>query len=72
MFVVPADMAVTNPLFEIVATVALEDCQGFAVDGLPEPESWAVCEIQALKFPDITGKKFTVNVAVILHPLEFV
>ena len=72
MFVVPAEMAVTNPLFEMVATVALEDSHGFAVDGLPEPESWALCKIHAFKLPDITGKGFTVNVVVTLHPLKFV
>ena len=54
MVVVPAAIALTTPLGEIVATVGSDDVQGVDPSG-PEPVKVEVAPTQALKVPEIVG-----------------
>ena len=69
---VPAAIAETKPVLEIVATTVLEDVHGFTAAAVAVPDNCDVDPIHALNVPLITGIAFTVNVAVTKHPLLFV
>ena len=69
---VPAAIAVTNPVLLTVATKPFEDVQGLVADGVPDPESWEVLVIQADSVPVTVGDGFTVNDTVTGQPLLFV
>ena len=68
----PAAIAVTKPVFEIVATTVLEDVHGFTAAAVAVPDNCDVNPAHALNVPLITGIAFTVNVAVIKQPLLLV
>ena len=59
---VPAAIAVTNPVFEIVAIELLEDVHGFTTAAVAVPVNGEVCPTQAFKVPLIMGFAFTVIV----------
>ena len=61
MVVVPALTAVTNPEFEIVATLELLDDHGFKVAAVPEPVNCVVKPTHKVETPVIVGFGFTVT-----------
>jgi hypothetical protein len=67
--VVPADIPVTSPLFETVATAVLLEDQGFVAAAVALPVNCKVELIQTDEPPEIVGNGFTVMVmeAVVAH-----
>jgi hypothetical protein len=68
---VPAAIAVTTPAVVIFATPVLEDVQGVEAFAVAEPVKVEVLPTQADNVPEIVGKAFTVNMAVVVHPFVF-
>jgi hypothetical protein len=60
MVEVPNAIAVTTPVFEIVATPVLLEVQGLAEAGDPEPLNGVVVPTHNVVFPEIVGFGFTV------------
>jgi len=69
---VPADTPVTTPVLSTVATAGVADTHGLTAAGIPEPANAEVLPIHAFKVPVITGRAFTVTVAVVVQPLLLV
>ena len=63
MFVVPALIPVTNPVFETVANPILDDTHGVA-PGVPDPVNCVDDPLQAVNVPVIVGNEFIVIVPV--------
>lgn len=72
MVVVPAEIAVTNPVFEIVATDVLLDIHGLLDAAVTDPVNCEVKPTQIDVFPDIVGFELTVMFVVALQPRLFV
>ena len=72
MMEVPADTPVTTPTLSTVATAGLAETQGFVAAAVPEPVSVVVRPSQTFKVPLIVGSAFTITVAVMIQPFEFV
>ncbi|MNU93585.1 hypothetical protein D3C71_835290 [compost metagenome] len=72
MVVVPAEMPVTSPVFEIVATAGLEDVHGLVAFGVPVADNWVVAPTQAVNVPVTEGFPTTFNVIVLEQPFELV
>lgn len=68
----PTDTVVTNPTTLTVATLVVDEVQGFVVAAVALPVSWLVLFKHTIVSPDIVGKAFTVNVSSILQPFELV
>ena len=68
----PKVIAVTNPVEDIVAIEVLEDVHGVVAFAVTDPVNCEVPPTQEDKIPAIVGIGFTVKVAVIIHPNEFV
>jgi len=66
---VPLEIPVTSPLLLTVATVVLDDVQGFTAAGVPEPLSCDVLPLQKVSVPVMVGLLLTetVNVVVVAH-----
>ena len=71
MVEVPALRPVTTPVLDIVATAVLDDVHGVVASAVAEPVSVEVLPIQVLSVPEIVGRAFTVKVALMVQPLEF-
>ena len=72
MMEVPADTPVTTPKLSTVAIAGLAETQGLVVAGDAEPVSVVVDPMQTFKVPVIVGSAFTITVAVMIQPFEFV
>jgi len=71
MVEVPALTPVTTPALVTVATAVLDEVQGVVASAVAEPVSVEVCPTQATSVPLIVGNAFTVKLAVMIQPLEF-
>jgi hypothetical protein len=69
---VPANIPVTIPVLETVATNGFEDIQGVLAFGEADPVSVVVAPMQADKDPVIVGAAVTLTVAFTVQPFEFV
>jgi hypothetical protein len=69
---VPADIPVTIPVLETVATNGFEVTQGVLAFGEADPVSVVVAPMQADKVPVIVGAAVTLTVAFTVQPFEFV
>jgi hypothetical protein len=65
---IPKAMALTKPVFEIVATEVLAETQGVVVEGDPDPVSCIEEPTQIGTFPEIVGFAFTVTVKLVKQP----
>ena len=72
MVLVPAVMAVTSPVLEIVATAVFEDAQALAAAAVPLPVSCKVLLTQRDTPPEIVGLANTVTGSTTAHPLVLV
>ena len=68
MVVVPAVIAVTNPVLSTVATAGVEEVHGVVVDGAAEPVNWVDNPSHTVMMPVIVGSAFTVTTSVMVHP----
>jgi hypothetical protein len=59
---VPKDIAVTTPVFEILATAALLEVHALFAAAVPDPVSWEVVLGQSTVFPLMVGFGATVTV----------
>jgi len=71
MIVVPTDTVVTTPVLDTVATAVFEDVHGVVANGVPEPVKVELLPIHAFNVPLIVGSAFTVKLAVMTQPFEF-
>jgi hypothetical protein len=69
--VVPAETPVTNPVGLTVATAGVAETQGVVASGVVVAVSWVVALTHAVNVPLITGKAFTVTVALTIQPFVF-
>jgi hypothetical protein len=72
MVLVPAVMAVTSPVLEIVATAVFEDAHALAAAAVPLPVSCKVLLTQRDTPPEIVGLANTVTGNTTAHPLVLV
>jgi hypothetical protein len=72
ILIVPGATPVTNPVFEIVAMVALLEVQGVVVAAVALPVSCVVAFTQTALLPVIVGLLLTVMVVVTEQPLLLV
>jgi hypothetical protein len=63
--VVPAEIPVTRPVFEMVATEVLLDVHGLVVAAVPLPVNWSVALAHTEVPPEMVGSGFTVMVMVV-------
>jgi hypothetical protein len=68
---VPAEMPVTKPTFDTVATAVFEETQGVIPFTVPEPVNVVVPPIQAVNIPVIVGEAAIVTPAVTVQFDEF-
>jgi hypothetical protein len=68
MVVVPAVIAVTNPVLSTVATAGVEEVHGVVVDGADDPVNWVDNPSHTVGVPVIVGSAFTVTTSVMVHP----
>ena len=66
---VPKDIAVTRPVFEILATAALLEVHALFAAAVPDPVSWEVVLGHNTVFPETVGLGFTVMVTAFLEGL---
>lgn len=71
MVEVPALTPVTTPVLDTVATALLDEVQGVVASAVAEPVSVEVLPTQALSVPLMMGSAFTVKVALMVQPFEF-
>ncbi|MNX85416.1 hypothetical protein D3C86_1172520 [compost metagenome] len=72
MVAVPAEIPVTNPVLETVATAGFEEVHGFVAAGIPVALNCVVAPTQAFKVPEMVGVPSTFKVIVLEHPFELV
>ena len=72
MVLVPAVIAVTSPVLEIVATAVFEDAQALEAAAVPLPVSCKVLLAQRVTPPEIVGLANTVTGSTTAHPLVLV
>ena len=70
--VVPPLIPVTNPVLFTVATLVLEELQGFVVAAVALPINCVVVLAQIIRFPVIVGYGFTVTETEVWQPFVLV